>query len=376
MSITPSEEQHKAQQAAAREDLVRYVEELAGPESYPPGDAWISLTDAARVTRTSEAMARRWVTSGRLPVKKEAVGIPPRTRLVRISDVSKIRPVVDPTAAITGDVRKLDLPSIPRQQQQIMQDYQRILGETATLQLAINQVTEETRQSWQVQQQQYQALARRDDEQQQLLQQVRDSLTESLHHLDRSLREVLAGLREQLAGQLEEARGTVAAHQSELERLTTELSSMARQLLEERSERETQGRKLEEVSTRLVQAAHGLAALEKRQQAALEKQSQEVSQAIEQAVRDLTKDIEALSHDQAQDVATLTEGLERLTQRIEQVGTRAEAAQITALGYQKRADQQESRLEELWKLLQGEIAARQTLEQQVRQSTPPRKKAT
>src|SRR5712691_5552607 len=134
-------EQRKAQQDEGREDLVQYVEELAGPEAYPPGDAWISLTDAARVTRTSEAMARRWVTSGRLPVKKETVGIPPRTRLVRISDVAKIRPIVDPTAAITGDVRKLDLPSIPRQQQQIMADHERILQETAHLTGMVEQFT-------------------------------------------------------------------------------------------------------------------------------------------------------------------------------------------------------------------------------------------
>ena len=46
-------EQRKAQQDEGREDLVQYVGELAGPEEYPPGDAWISLTDAARVTRTS-----------------------------------------------------------------------------------------------------------------------------------------------------------------------------------------------------------------------------------------------------------------------------------------------------------------------------------
>lgn len=54
MSTTPSsEEQRKAQQVAERRDLMQYVEELASPEEYPPGDAWMSLTDAARVTRTS-----------------------------------------------------------------------------------------------------------------------------------------------------------------------------------------------------------------------------------------------------------------------------------------------------------------------------------
>lgn len=383
MSTSPSH-QRKAEQEEGRNDRVQYVEELVGPEEYPEGDSWISLTDSARITRTSEAMARRWVTSGRLPVKKEAVGIPPRTRLVRISDVAKIRPIVDPTAAITGDVRKLDLPSIPRQQQQIMQDYQRILGETATLKLAVDQFTQETRQTWQVHQQQYQVLAHRDEEQQQLIQQVRDSLTESLHHLDRSLHQGLAELREQLAGQLEETKGTVAAHHIELERLTTALSSLQHQLQEAHdelatrldTERETQGRKLEEVSTTMAQAARELATLEKRQQAALEKQFQEVSQTVEQTAHNLTLDIEVLARDQAQDVATLTERLEHLTRRAEQVGTRAEAAQNTVLGYQKRADKQESRLEELWKLLQGEIAARQALEQQVQQSLPTRKRRT
>ena len=52
MSTTPSE-QHKAEHKASKDDLVRYVEELAGPDEYPQGDAWISLTDAARITRTS-----------------------------------------------------------------------------------------------------------------------------------------------------------------------------------------------------------------------------------------------------------------------------------------------------------------------------------
>ncbi len=53
MSTTPREEQRKAQQKAGEDDLVQHVEELAGPEEYPEGDAWISLTDAARITRTS-----------------------------------------------------------------------------------------------------------------------------------------------------------------------------------------------------------------------------------------------------------------------------------------------------------------------------------
>lgn len=355
MSTTPSE-QRKAEHKVSKDDLIRHVEELAGPEEYPPGDAWISLTDAARVTRTSEAMARRWVTSGRLPVKKEPVGIPPRTRLVRMSDVAKIRPIVDPTAAITGDVRKLDLPSIPRQQQQIMQDYRRILGETVTLKLTVDQFTQETRASLQ-----------------EGLDSLEKLLTTSQSRLVSTLEQRLTELREQLVGQLEETRGTVAAHHSELERLSTAQERLQRQLQEAHdevaarldTERETQSRKLEEVSTAIAQAARDLAALEKRQQMALEKQFQELSRTIEQTGRDLTKDIEALSRDQAQDVATLTERLEKMEQRIEQVATQAEAVQITALGAQKRADGQDRLIQTLTTSLQEEREARKTLAEQL-----------
>ncbi|MHB8596700.1 MAG: hypothetical protein ACYDER_07810 [Ktedonobacteraceae bacterium] len=375
MSPSPAQ-QHQAEQKESRDVLLQYVEELRSKEEYPPGDAWISLTDAARVTRTSEAMTRRWVTSGRLKVKKEAVGIPPRTRLVRLSDVAAIRPIVDPTAAITGDVRKLDLASIPRQQLQIMEDHQgltklmqdvldAVSQHEASTRAAFEQVTarfhelateheqfaEETRQTWQVHQQ--------------YIQRVCDGLMESLHHFNQSLHQELAELRDQLAGQLEETRGTVAAHHSELERLTTALSSLQHQLQEARddlaarlvTEHETQGRKFEEVSTRLTQVAHDLAALEK--------QFQEVSRTIEQTAHDLTTDIEALSRDQAQDVATLTEHLERLTQRMEQVATRAEAVQITALGYQKRADAQDRLIQTLTTSLQEECEARKTLSEQL-----------
>jgi hypothetical protein len=52
MSTSPAE-QRKAERKEGRDDLVQYVEELAGPEEYPEGDAWMSLTDAARITRTS-----------------------------------------------------------------------------------------------------------------------------------------------------------------------------------------------------------------------------------------------------------------------------------------------------------------------------------
>lgn len=119
--ITP--DQGKGQQEAEKEARLQYIDVLEGPDDY-----WISITDAARVTRTSEAMARRWVTSGRLPVKRDPVGLNQRTRMVRASDLQKIRTIIDPSAAITDDVRKLDLVSIPKQQHEIMEEQHRLVG--------------------------------------------------------------------------------------------------------------------------------------------------------------------------------------------------------------------------------------------------------
>ncbi len=113
-----------------------------------------------------------------------------------------------------------------------------------------------------------------------------------------------------------------------------------------------------------------------QQQEALVTLRQDMTTLVEQQVREVLTALEQLSRDQAQDVARLHERLEKIEQRIEQVATRAEAEQAAVLGYQKRADVQESRLQDVWKLLQGEIAARQALEQQVQQSLPPRKRAT
>lgn len=119
MSMTQEPEQVSPEEN--KHSTPRFVEELANEQDY-----WMSLTDAARVTRTSEPMVRRWVTAGRLPVRKEPAGINQRTRLVRASDVAQIRPIIDPTAAITDEVHKLDLLSIPRQQEQIIRDQQRL----------------------------------------------------------------------------------------------------------------------------------------------------------------------------------------------------------------------------------------------------------
>src|SRR5258708_3719115 len=363
MSTPPREEQHKPQQHEARDDLVQYIEELASPEEYPEGDAWISVTDAARITRTSEAMARRWVTSGRLKMKKDPVGVPPRTRLVRLSDVAKIRPIVDPTAAITGDVRKLDLPSIPRQQLQIMQDHERLTQQIeraleaskqheATTHVALEQLTARIREL--SEELSHQLSAHRDE-----LQRVLDQAGQQ--------HEALAAVVRDQAHQIERSRDELAdqarQYQHDLVQLRADLVGQLHttQAALQQAQQELERRLIEQVD----QVRHDL----KEQQEALVTLRRDMTTLVEQQMREVLTALEQVERDQAQDAAQFQE-------RLEQVAAQTEAVQNTALGYQKRADGQESRLQDVWKLLQGEIAARQALEQQAQQSLPTRKRTT
>jgi len=374
-------EQQITPEQVSKGDRLRYVEELASPEEYP-GDAWISITDAARITRTSEAMARRWVTSGRLPVRKEPVGLPPRTRLVRISDVAKIRPIIDPTAAITDEVRKLDLPSIPRQQQQIVQDNQRLLKETealhqetATLHHTVEQLATETHTA-------LETLGRR--------------ITTQQERLSSTLEAQLTELRDHFTSQLEEISSCIAAHHSELEQLASEFANEQRLLQETRetfskrlaaqdqeqqtrlqeaaarldAEREAHGRKLEalaleQAQSALAQAQLYLAEQETRQQAALEVLSQEMNRALGQVARDLRLAIETLFHDQMQNKAAFTSLFEDLIRRVEQISVEVSAVKKATDDSQQRATEQEQHINLLQKQLEEEREARLELSQQL-----------
>jgi chromosome segregation ATPase len=376
----PMQEMTSEQRQAAqdqKESRIKYVEELASADEYPPGDGWISITDAARVTRTSEAMARRWVTSGRLPVKPGEHGIPPRTRLVRLSDVAKIRPIVDPTAAITDDTRKLDLPSIPRQQQQIMEEHQRLLVEVGKLQLTIEQVKSETRTQFQEQ-----------------LETLKKQFT-----LINNVEEQVQTLREELGHQLEEIKGTATTQQGELERLAQALTALQGQLHEAQAAfaasltaseqaqqarlqqeaarldaaQAAQGQQLAEIRASLEQAqttlreeaARALSSLEKRQQSALDSHAQTFNQALEQQAHEFAKDLATLENDQAKDVATLTSQIESTNTALAQANDAITAAKAEAQGSRAASHAQESRITELQRRLEEEHAARRTLEQQL-----------
>src|SRR6266496_156266 len=204
----------------------KHVTELVGPD-----DRWVSVTDASRIARRQEHTIRTWIAQGKLAVNPVRVGINKKTRQVRLSDLVKLTPIIDPDAGIATDLGTLDLLSIPKQQQQL-------LAQMTTLQQEVTgkqeHFAEETRQTWHVTQQQCQALAHRDEEQQQFIQQVRDSLTERLQELDRSLHQELVSQLEQyqcLTEQVTSYSQELQQARQDLSALVSETEKMLRQAL-------------------------------------------------------------------------------------------------------------------------------------------------
>jgi chromosome segregation ATPase len=114
-----------AEDAAKHE---QQVDALAGPEDY-----WLTITDAARATRRQDITIRRWIATGQLPVRRNAVGLNQRTRQVRASDLARLTPIIDPTAVITGEEGRLNLMSIPVEQAQLREGQQQLQQHVAAL---------------------------------------------------------------------------------------------------------------------------------------------------------------------------------------------------------------------------------------------------
>jgi hypothetical protein len=288
MSTLPPESEHAQPPDQGEQDLVRYVEDLAGP-----GDYWVSITDAARITRTSEAMARRWVSSGRLPIRKQAVGLNQRTRLVRASDLEQIRPIVDPSAAIIDAVRKVDIPSIPRVQERLLAEQQHLIAQMHDMQEA-----------------------------------VRDVRTRLEQVAAKQLQEAEA-FSEQLLASQDELHRAVEQAQQHHEALTAQLANQARQAEQRTTELAEQiqasHRRIEE---RLEQVAAGAEALQ-AMMPDYEARHEAQDRVIETWTGQLQEEIEA---GQARDERLVTlEGqyqeLRRTVESLAKRGTRSSAAQ-------------------------------------------------
>lgn len=256
-----------AQGEGEKANLVVYVEELANE-----GDYWLSITDAARVCRVQDVSIRRAIAKGNLPVRRQRAGQNKRTRFVRASDLPRAGfPIIDESAAITTEIGKADILSIPRQQQQIVQDHRQLLSELTDLRAS--NATEHTnlrtdlqqqQAAWQIalqtaqqaQTHQYTLLETRLTQEQHQLHQTLAETEQRLSHTLQTLCQDVAHLQTET---LQHAEGfhkllhaqqiALEAAQQENQRALTELAAQQQQRMQEYQEHvQTQFQQLEQTA--------------------------------------------------------------------------------------------------------------------------------
>jgi myosin heavy chain 6/7 len=262
-----------------------------------------------------------------------------------------------------------------KQQQQMMQDYQRLLSETATLKLTIQQFMSETsaRLGEGLDTLEKRMLARQDRLTSPFEQQLIDQLTairgrletqqitlsQQANTLSDEQRKIQQDIQE-LAGRLDTE--DLQSH-TRLQQTTARLDA----------EREAQGRMMEETRATLEAALqhskstldqtqrdlqHSVTALQGAIDHAHQQAIKEASTLVEQRARDLSQGIETLESDQAKGIALLTG-------QLEQMDTAITTAKQTAESSQHHSRIQEQRLDELEHQLEEEREARRGLEQQL-----------
>lgn len=279
----------------------RYVEQLASVEEYPPGDYWVSFEDAARIAKIYGKTVQNWVKSGKLAVRPQTAGISRRTRQVRVSDLAKLTPIIDASAAITTPAGNVYLASIPDQMFAIAQDHQLLM--TAVQELEGNVLKH----------QQTMRL---------LISELRQQQEQEVKRLHDTLATQLTHVQDHLLAQI-----TLITQQQEqnLERLR------------------------EEFSTHLVQAQSHLQA---QLQVTAQQQEQDVEQLRGELTRQVTQvqdhvrtQLTLLAQQQAQGAEQLRE---ELTELLEQEGSMRERAYALLDSRQKDQQMAIDKAQELW----------------------------
>ncbi len=317
-----------------KDDQTRYVEELAGE-----GDYWLSITDAARVCRVQDVSIRRAIARGALPVRRQRAGQNKRTRFVRASDLPEAGfPIIDESAAITTEIGKADILSIPRQQQRILQDHQQLLLRFAEMQdaLASSQALllanlqrqkEEAQESLQaLKMEQTEQLATTEArllQQQERLQQLLFSLEQRLEQVEQQTHRDLARLQEEatqretsLRADLQAQQASFEAYQREVRQTLTDLEDRQQQRLA--SHQQAAQEHLQRVEQEI--RVH-LSKLEQQISGALEQHAQHVAGRFASLAEQLSRlqhFSEQIQHDMTERARELERGLEQQQQQLDQ----------------------------------------------------------
>lgn len=289
----------KVQEEGEREDPVVYVEELGGE-----GDYWLSITDAARVCRVQDVSIRRAIARGALPVRRQRAGQNKRTRFVRASDLPSVGfPIIDESAAITTEIGKADILSIPRQQQRIQQDHQVLMARLQEIQ----QTLESSQASLLAQ------LQKQQEEAQAGLQALREEQIRQLASTEASLRQEADKLQQSLS----------VAEQ----RLDQELQAMLQALTQEREETLAREASLREVIGAQKETLEGFQQKMQQTLMEIETRQQQQWQAYQRAVITQFQQAEQETH------ARITALAQQFTAQLEEQA-RKDEEQYTALARQ------------------------------------------
>jgi hypothetical protein len=361
----------------------RYVDDLADPDDY-----WLSITDAARATRRQDISIRRWISKGLLPVRRQHVGLNQRTRQVRASDLSKLTPIVDPTAGITSERGQVDLVSIPVQQAAIRAAHEELLRQVADLRLHVEhrftamqtvfaeQITQhhrdidtlrtsftttlaEVERSVEVQHRQHAALAELINDNQCQLVQLRSQTAEQVTSIGGTLtelREALHGQQIAMSSQLDQER----------EQRRLEIAAMATAL------REALSHHREALDTILVERQHEVEQLrqalqehEDREAQALQAHREQIETLLEQRSRQVDEARHRLNKEVAAALSGFTQQVEETRVQLRNLDTSIEVAKMAVLGLQHRADKQDEQMASLRAQLVEAQQERANLAQQV-----------
>ncbi|MGZ3662855.1 MAG: hypothetical protein ACXWQR_04950 [Ktedonobacterales bacterium] len=264
-----------------QESRVVLVDDLAAGDDY-----WLTITDAARVTRRQEITIRRWIAGGDLPVRRQRMGLNKRTRHVRASDLAQLTPIIDPTATITGAPANADLLSIPIQQAQLLTAQQLLAQRLAQCEQLLTTLT-----------------VQRDADRQVLAQQE-----EQLHAASAATATVrqdvqaeIQTLREATQEEMKELRQATTALSSLVRSLETALHDIAGQLAQERTERERGHAELAAGLTAQASALHRLEVVAQQvqsQQALLSTQQAQAEQERREWQQRLAATVEQLRDQQ------------------------------------------------------------------------------
>ena len=359
-------EETSSQEPAQAPSRVEYIEDLAGPDDY-----WLSITSAARVVRRQDITIRRWIASGMLPLRGDPAkagqpgaprpsGLNKRTRYVRASDLEKLSPIVDPGAVIIGEEGRLDLPSIPVEQAAIKAAHQQLLGDVADLRQQVQTHT----QTFEAALTEQTAAWQRD------LEALRTSITTQITEIERGA--------ETQSRQLESLAGLITDHQGQLERLgeaqRQQYEFLTGRIDDSQRQVEVLRKDVTESLERLT-STHQQSRQDWEQAMALQNKTlvelQHALERVEHREEELAHQQHEANEEAARTASAFTRHLEQFEQRLGQIAQAAEqTARSSAQDSQERADAQDRQIEELRRLLQQEVEARQALARQQATRSP------